>query len=499
MPLMCCGTCWFFMEVKVDNELEDLLNKKTEPVKKKPGRPKKIELPEDMAVDLDVEKPKPEPKQTKSIRLRDDRKLTKKHKETLRERWSSKNAGSTRSKMMDALTASAKEKFGVNRVFGSRSDLQKMVIGIPTPSLAFEYLIANDVFPLSSYIMIAGQWATCKSALSYEIFRWFYELNGIVVHIDTEFKFDSDFALSIMKIYDDSGGFISSQAKSTEEVQRFLVHYVKEIKKLCAGTKEDIGPGPSIPAVFCVDSLSGTTSEETQESIIKDGAAGRSFPISALKNSHFIPAFKPQLDGFPFSLLAVNHLKEKVDSNGITQQYTLGGQSYNFHESIEIRNRVWKSNISNANFSGKGILLKCAKNSYGADNRSIRTRFLWYHDVDPVTGQEVPVYFWDWDWSIVTLLNDIKDSRLTRRLKDRGLQIKVKSPAADVECYACFPAIGMGSNEYAPFQEVGRRIQENTEVCNLIRDALDIQRRYVLDRPYNEIEEEHMNKLGRNA
>ena len=77
-------------------------------------------------------------------------------------------------------------------------------------------------------------------------------------------------------------------------------------------------------------------------------------------------------------------------------------------------------------------------------------------------------------------------------LKERGCGIKVKSPAADVECLANLPALGMGKEEYLPWQEVGGLIQDNEEVCNLIRESLQIQRRHQLDRPYDDIVDDHI-------
>jgi len=79
-------------------------------------------------------------------------------------------------------------------------------------------------------------------------------------------------------------------------------------------------------------------------------------------------------------------------------------------------------------------------------------------------------------------------------LSDRDLRIQCKSPAADLECLANFRAVGMGKDEYLPFQEVGQLIQDNEEVCNRIRDALNIKRRYHLDRPYDEIIKDHLKK-----
>lgn len=433
------------------------------------------------------------PTKKRVAKLEDGRKLTSKGLDSLRSRWSAENSGQSRNMMMQGLLNAARSKFGADRVFGSREELDQLAIGIPTPSLAFEYLIANDIFPLSSVMMLAGSWGSCKSALSYEFFRWFYELSGLAVHTDTEDKFDAQFACDIMRAPKGVMPIISNRASSVEQMQQILTHYLREVQKMLIGTKEEPGPGKTVPVCFCIDSLAGATSEEIQEKIMKDGMANRTHPVNALKNSIFLPGIKKQFENWPFTLLVVNHLKEKLDDMGNTHQYTLGGQSFNFHESFELRNSVWKTKFQNAQFEGIGIRIQCAKNSFGPTGRRVKTRFLWWIEDDAETGEPRDVFLWDWNWSLCTLLNEM-DGIQKQRLSDRDLRIQCKSPAADLECLANFRAVGMGKDEYLPFQEVGQLIQDNEEVCNRIRDALNIKRRYHLDRPYDEIIKSHLKK-----
>ena len=227
--------------------------------------------------------------------------LTKKGKESLRSRWNAKNSGTSRDGMMGQLLNSARDKFGADRVFGSREELEQLAIGIPTPSLAFEYLIANDIFPLSSVMMLAGSWGTCKSALSYEFFRWFYELSGINVHIDTEDKFDAEFACDIMRAAAGENPIISNRANSTEQMQQILTHYLGQVQRMLVGSKEAPGPGKTVPCCFAIDSLAAAASEENQEKIMKAGNAGRAHPVEALKNTGYLKAIKKQFEGWPFT------------------------------------------------------------------------------------------------------------------------------------------------------------------------------------------------------
>ena len=432
-------------------------------------------------------------KDKKVLEFIDTRNLTKQGKASVIEQWEASNRGNTRNSLMNSLMQSAQEKFGAGKVFGTRTALDQLVIGIPIPALPFEYILANDVFPLQIVMMLAGSWGSCKSALSYEIFRWFYENSGITVHIDAEDKFDADFACQIMRVANDVIPIISNQATSLEESQKLITYYIDAIKKMLIGNKENPGPGARVPCCLCLDSVAGNTSETTQKKILDEGFAGKSYAVEALSLAKFLPTIKSTFTNFPFTLLLINHAKEKNDEMGNKHVYTLGGGALNFHESFEIHNSVWKSGYNNTQFEGVGITLKCVKNSFGPTGRRARTRFIWWQEEDPETGNVIEHKLWDWNWAICDLF--VNTTNLNKkRLKDRDLILNVKAPTADIECMANMPALGMGKNEYLTFQEVGQMIHENEEISNRIRDALGIKRRYVLDgsKTYEDIVNEHV-------
>jgi hypothetical protein len=52
--------------------------------------------------------------------------------------------------------------------------------------------------------------------------------------------------------------------------------------------------------------------------------------------------------------------------------------------------------------------------------------------------------------------------------------------------------LGLGKDEYLPFQQVGQMIQDDEEVSKLIRDALNIKQRRQLIRPYDEIVNDYL-------
>jgi len=390
------------------------------------------------------------------------------------------------------LLKAAMTKFGVARVFGDAEELQRLIVGIPVPSLAFEYLIDRQVLPLRSMLMLAGSWSTNKSSLLYEIMRWFIELDGLAALVDTELKFDAALANSVMRCCH-SPQYVYTRAPSLEEAQSSMQFQAKKMIDLMKGTNENPGPGLQVPCILGLDSLAAGTSVENIESVATTGHATRQFPVDALLNKIFNQALRPIVNQNPLLLAVVNHLKTKTDKQGNEIDYTPGGKDQNFMESLEIRTIVWKGSITTAHFSGKGIRLRVAKNSFGAPNRSIRTRFLWWSELDEETGQRVRRHAWDWDWSIVDLLSGA-DGPLKSALKEHGLEVKATSPAADVGCMASMKALGISDKDPVPWQELGRILNTDQDIRERLRVAMDIQPGKVLDRPIREMEKMHIGK-----
>lgn len=409
--------------------------------------------------------------------------------------WQIENRKETVSGLRAGLLKAAMTKFGTTKVFGDEEEMQRLIVGIPIPSLAFEYLIDRQVLPLRSMLMLAGSWSTNKSSLLYEIMRWFIELDGLATLVDTELKFDAGLANSVMRCY--SGPqYVYTRAASLEEAQQSLHFQGTKMKELMRGTKENPGPGLQVPCILGLDSLAACTSIENIENVASAGHASRQFPVDALLNKIFNQAVRPLLTENPFLFAVVNHVKTKTDKQGNELEYTPGGKDQNFMEALEIRTIVWKGSIVTANFSGKGIRLRVAKNSFGAPNRSIRTRFLWWLQSDVATGKTVRRHSWDWDWSVVDLLSGA-DGPLKASLKEHGLEVRATSPAADVGCMASMAALGISDKSPVPWQELGRIINSDEGIKQRLRLAMDIQPGTILDRPLPEVEKLHIGKKKR--
>jgi RecA/RadA recombinase len=409
--------------------------------------------------------------------------------------WEPEKRAEVANGLRQGLLKAAQEKFGVSRVFGDVNEIKKLIVGIPIPSLAFEWLIDSDVLPLRSMIMWTGTWSTYKSVSLYELMRWFIELNGLAAMVETENKFDIRLASSVVRHHgaDEDLPFMYSRAYSMQEAQAMLTSTAKNMVKLLVGTKENPGPGLRVPCLLGLDSLAAATAQENIDSVQDAGHSSRQHPINALLNKYFTQAIRPELSKYPFLLVFINHRKAKNDDNGNSVEYTLGGSDQNFMEAIELRNVVWRSKIESANFSGAGVRISTTKNSFGQPGRSIKTRFLWWEELDEATGKVQRRHMWDWNWAIVSLLAEADGSRRAA-LKRNDLLVDVKSADAAVGCMARMSALGMGKDEYISWQELGQQLHDNLEIRDRIRNALGIQRGVVLDKPLNMIEDLHIGK-----
>ena len=419
------------------------------------------------------------------------KKLSKKAKKSL-EIWQGENRSRARDLFFIAQSNIAKAKFGHHSVFAA-NEANALVIGIPVPCLGIEWLLQQDVLPLSAVLMIAGKWRTCKSALLYEIFRWFDKANGGAILMENETKYSPDLCGSIMGFKPGQVPIIVNRCTSMDDWQNRLTYYVKEQKRLLIGTQEEPGPGRTIPICFAVDSVLGKSTDETKSRIQKDGHSTKSYPEEARSLTQYLQATSDAYDNWPFSLAMVNHLKKEITEDSGDHNKKPGGDMQSFQASFEFITSTWRGKIETEHFDGIGVRIECSKNSLGVTGRKIKTRMLWWYEWDEDYEDHIQRTVWDWDWTTVTTLNELPN-KWKNRLKERGFVLKVKSPMADVECLANCRAVGMAKDEYLTFSEVGALIRQNEELSEEIRIALAIKRRALMEGDYleqlNELTEE---------
>lgn len=401
------------------------------------------------------------------------RKLSKKAKADI-ERWNTEQRYTLRDTFMASLVESAKRKFGSNMVLAG-DEASKLMIVLPMPSLALEWLFGQSGFPLSTVVQLVGKWGTCKSAFLYDIFRWFSLCGGGAIHQENETKFSDVLCSSIMGEKNYRGSVIVNRTTSVEDWQERITYYMKEQKRRMIGTAEEPGPGRTVPICFGLDSVTGKSSRETQEKVSREGAAGRGHPIEALLITRYFQSTMHEYADWPFSAVLVNHLKQAMGQDqGGPESRTAGGSHISFQEGFEIEMSIWRSRINTAKFRGIGIRLTSTKNSFAEGRHSIQSRLLWNHTVDPETGLPKQLTRWDWDWATIKFLDTLEKPQRDRLKDIAGFTLHTQSPMADVECMAQCSALGMGKKDWESFSKVGAMLRKSPKLLKQVRAALGI-------------------------
>lgn len=338
------------------------------------------------------------------------------------------------------ITELARQKHGTDAI-GTGADSEVAVVGLPMPKGAFalRWLLRNDAWPLSRLMQFCGPEGSAKSALLYEVMRWFYEAGGGSVLIETEAKDSPDMRRSIMgRAAVDR--FILHRCTSLEDWQEALTGEVEYVK----GVLKSQGMGTTVPVLFGIDSLMARASRETITKITEDGFAGRAHPVEALKIASYIRAFYDMVGGYPFDVIGTNHLKNDITSQNPHQKRTPGGSSVKFQETFEIQmQRI--GDIDTVHHGGLEVSLQTVKNSLGPSRKKITASLLWRHEV--IDGQLTQISWWDWPSATTDLLLkyvegkgeiakavsavvDLHPKKTTQRVWSNALGISEESPVS---------------------------------------------------------------------
>lgn len=433
--------------------------------------------------------------------FKDDRNLKAKDKKRLAA-WKGPNRGKLLDTFFRRQRDEARKKFGHNSVFIG-SEAEGLVIGIPCPALAFEYVITQNCFPLGLVIQIVAKHGVGKSALLAEFGRWFDMAGGGMELCENETKFNSFWYESIQgsEVWE---RVPLHRCKSVEDWQRHLTWAIKNMQSDMIGTKQAPGPGKIFPVLFGVDSIMGKMSEENQEKVIgsvgKKGKLGttgagfaqaRSYPIEAGSITKYMRTVPQLFDDWPFALVLVNHLRMVKSDDGIETRTKTGGEQVNFQESFELELKKIggpKKKIACSDFEGIPLELSCEKNSFGPTGRKAQVRLLWWHEQDEVTGLTTQKSVWDWDWATVHLLNNLlhgenASTYLRSRLKAIDFHLEVLS-TGDLDNQAWCKSAGMSKKDACTWAETGAIIREDKELVAELRKALGIAHRPILKGDY---------------
>ena len=209
------------------------------------------------------------------------------------------------------------------------------LIGLPLPSLSARYLFQANIFPLSRFTQLRGEYSSGKSALLTEIMRWFHVYGGGAIMIDTENKGSPTM---LAGIFGHNPQYIArtrvTTAASVEEWQKKYVGFCQAIHKQIDA---DNAPERVIPICIGIDSISAVEVDRRVEKVADEGHATPGHPYMARNLSDFMrTALVPTLRHYPIALVATNHLKEEINSSGFgpPKKYSPGGGSLEFYPTM---------------------------------------------------------------------------------------------------------------------------------------------------------------------
>lgn len=378
-----------------------------------------------------------------------------------------------RSAMLQQSITAARKEFGDKNICAA-GDANRIVVGLPLPGLAMEYLIQNTVWPLGRFTQIVGKHGSCKSALCFEMVRWFKESSGISYLFENETKYSPDLALSIIgypKTPEDEV-FVHLPCTSVDDWQSKLQMMVKWCKEQMA--KKEIGR--KFPVLYLVDSLMGKLSIESQKTIEKNGHADRAHPHEALMINGFLKKIPQELEEWPMCLVATNHLKPKKAENGAHMERIMpGGATPGFQETFEIEMRKDASSkltyVDEDNFETGGLklVLICTKNSLGETGRSIKAQIHWKQEYVEEADEYRQVSAWDWPAATVDLLMSFEGHR------QQKVQEVVHIGGTGNKLYS--KTFGISSSDPISRHDLGVLIEGDAEIKTRLRRLFGIKER----------------------
>lgn len=371
------------------------------------------------------------------------------------------------SKALKATLATAREEFHDPTVcVGTEAD--RLVIGIPFPSLSLEYLAGTNVFPLGRITSIVGEEGSCKSGLAMEMARWHIERNGVGMLLENESKYSPMWANSIVgwRQTDYFGHIKCESVDDWQEKMHFLFDKQEDI--MCEA-------GAIYPFVLILDSIMGKLTEESQTRIAERGHAGREFAVEAMSITRFMQSkISGRISDWPWSLIYINHLKPQKDAQTHSVQRNIaGGKGAKFQQSFELEVKKIGKVKTNA-YDGLKLQLRPWKNSLGDDRRQavVEVHCTWgpmYAD-DPDSDWRQHTKFL-WDRSDISLLEG-GQTGLPPQHAARVREIINIQPLTGGRV-AC-KALGITRDSPLSRDEAGQALKENAQVMSDLRKALGI-------------------------
>lgn len=403
--------------------------------------------------------------------------------------------------LFEAVLSEAKKNYPGSVYSGGEEE--SLLICLPLPALSLRYLLQQEGWPLSRFVMIVGEQESGKSAFLYEIIRWHRLCKGFGAVVDTEFKPAPDLLWSILNY--DYRACAYEKFKTLDGWTNGLNSLIQLFKDKMDGDSQTKGFGRVVPVCFGIDSLTATLDEKEYNKLVADGTPSKHFAVTALLLNDFIKVVTKELDEYPFTLIGINHLKPSTTMQGIPVRNIAGGKGLRFHQAMEIemkrktsinpgsKNQISR-NESVGTVEGLEVQLSIMKNS-NAPHEQISVELLWYIDfstkveklyIDPNSGEQKRVFeypqrtFFDWHSSSVEIILQILKSR-TKQAKLLADVLVIEG--GDDRRYCWSPTLGVPKDSKISWREMGNLLENELQRNDSFRDSLypvlGIRRRFM--------------------
>ncbi|NDD52686.1 hypothetical protein EBZ39_02195 [bacterium] len=409
----------------------------------------------------------------------------------------------------DSAYSRADEHPVISEVLKATAEDNDPLIGLPLPALSARYLLQANIFPLSRFTQLRGEFSAGKSAMLTEIMRWFHLYGGGAVMIDTENKGSPTM---LAGIFGHNPQYMArtkvTTAASVEEWQKKYMGFCQAIHKQIDAAAR------AIPVCIGVDSISAVEVDRRVEKVADEGHAAAGHPYLARNLSDFMrTALVPTLRHYPIAFVATNHLKEEINASGFgpPKKYAPGGASLDYYPTLILdMSKASTKNIT-GRYEGQSVRIVATKNNLGAPGRKIVVNLLWYNEIIAGTdadGNETyrnqQFHFWDWHTASIRLLMELQSSEgklppgmdpklpgLLRQVCD--LEYKHGTKNSDTPLVYS-TALGISKQDAVSEVEASIALESNKKIIGLLHGLLGINEYTVCD-PARKYREQVMEEL----
>lgn len=379
-----------------------------------------------------------------------------KKKRTISEASMEENASAMLQGMTEGTKAAGIEEVSVGEILGTD-------VGIPMPALAPRYLFQRTCLPLSRTVMFSGEEGSGKSALLYEMMRWFLTHGGVVIFDENELKDAALMRGAVLQWNKKHLGRIQKyESTCIEEWQSFFTANLTSAKKLQTAKG---GIGKTVPILFCLDSLMSTDTRAVIKDVEDVGHTSQKFAYAAGLITKWSRTLPRAMKDFPFMFMATNHLKPGTDSMGRPKNTTPGGKSMKFCESAELE-MVKFGDLNTEHEQGLQVKLTARKNSLGASRKTIMVNLLWHTTPD---GSQYSA--WDWHHASIALILSFEEVRWRRNELYEACGIRV---ADQKKKTAYSDILGVSKDNAVPFRQLSGILETRQDILNKLYAIMGI-------------------------